>query len=125
MKRFFLIFLTVLGMMTAKAQDSYTYLTFETNEGAKVSVPAQALTITLNETVLTAGNNSFALANLTKMYFSSSDETTTGIVDITNDMIDEATDIFDLKGIKVQKDQMKQGAYIIKTQSGTFKVIVR
>lgn len=125
MKRFFLIFLTVLGVMTAKAQDSYTYLTFETNEGAKVSVPAQALTITLNETVLTAGNNSFALANLTKMYFSSSDETTTGIVDITNDMIDEATDIFDLKGIKVQKDQMKQGAYIIKTQSGTFKVIVR
>lgn len=125
MKRFFLIFLTVLGVMTAKAQDSYTYLTFETNEGAKVSVPTQALTITLNETVLTAGNNSFALANLTKMYFSSSDETTTGIVDITNDMIDEATDIFDLKGIKVQKDQMKQGAYIIKTQSGTFKVIVR
>ena len=125
MKRFFLIFLTVLGVMTAKAQDSYTYLTFETNEGAKVSVPAQALTITLNETVLTAGNNSFALANLTKMYFSSSDETTTGIVDITNDMIEEASEIFDLKGIKVQKDQMKQGAYIIKTQSGTFKVIVR
>ena len=125
MKRFILIFLTLIGMMTAQAQDSYPYLTFETNEGAKVSVPTQSLTITLTETVLTAGAESFSLSNLTKMYFSSEDETTTGIVEITNDMIDEATEIYDLKGVKVAKKQMKQGAYIIKTQQGTFKVIVR
>lgn len=125
MKRFLLIFLTVLGVLTARAEDSYPYLTFETTDGAKVSVSTSSLTITVSGTTLTAGTQTFILSNLSKMYFSSSDETTTGISEITSETLDEATEIYDLQGIRIFKNQIKQGAYIIKTNQGTFKLIVK
>jgi hypothetical protein len=58
------------------------------------------------------------------MYFSNTDETT-GIEEITAETLDEATDIYDLQGHQVTKDQMKRGVYIVKTKTRTYKMIVK
>ena len=105
--------------------EGYTYLTFETTDGAKASVSVENLTLTINGTTLTAGSQQFTLSNLSKMYFSTSDETATGIEEINSASIEEATDIYDLQGHKVSKEQMRKGVYIVKTNSRTYKMVVR
>ena len=123
MKKTILILITLVGALTAQAAD-YNYLTFETTDGAKVSVPVSSLSISINGTTLTAGSQSFTLSNLNKMYFSTTGESTTGIEEITRADIDEATDIFNLQGHKVTKEQMKRGVYIVKTKNRTYKIVV-
>ncbi len=119
------VFLTMMmGTLAIYAAD-YTYLTFETTDGAKASVSVENMTLTISGTTLTAGSQSFTLSNLSKMYFSISDETTTGIEEITNAALDEATDIYDLQGHKVTKEQMRKGVYIVKTKNRTYKMVVR
>ena len=119
-----LLFLTLMtGMFTAYAED-YAYLTFETTDGAKVSVPASSLTITISGTTLTAGTQSFTLSNLSKMYFSTSDETS-GIMVVTDAAWDEVTDIYDLNGRKMTERQLQEGVYIVRSKSGTYKLIVK
>ena len=124
MKKIVLLLMTLVGALTVQADEAYAYLTFETTDGARVSVPVSSLTLTVSGTTLTAGSQSFTLSNLSKMYFSNDDETT-GIESITPDNLDEATDIYDLQGHKVSKEQMKKGVYIVKTKSRTYKMIVR
>ena len=123
MKKFIVLLLMMMGTLGVHA-DSYTYLTFETTDGAKVSVEASSLTITISGTTLTAGSQSFTLSNLSKMYFSNSDETT-GIETLSVSDWNEITDIYDLNGRKVSKDQMQRGVYVIKTKSGTHKIAVK
>jgi hypothetical protein len=124
MKKTILILITLVGALTAQAAD-YNYLTFETTDGAKVSVPVSSLSISISGTTLTAGSQSFTLSNLSKMYFSTTGESTTGIEEITRADIDEATDIFNLQGHKVTKEQMKRGVYIVKTKNRTYKIVVK
>ena len=124
MKKIVLFLTMLVGTLTAQA-DSYTYLTFETTDGAKGSVSVEELTLTISGTTLTAGTQSFTISNLSKMYFSNTDETTTGIEVITSATLDEATDIYDLQGHKVTKAQMRKGVYIVKTNSRTYKMVVR
>lgn len=114
----------MMGTLAIHAAN-YTYLTFETTDGAKASVSVENLTLTISGTTLTAGSQSFTLSNLSKMYFSTSNETTTGIEEITNAALDEVTEIYDLKGHKVSKEQMCKGVYIVKTKSRTYKMVVR
>ena len=123
MKKFIVLLLMMMGTLGVHA-DSYTYLTFETTDGAKVSVEASSLTITISGTTLTAGSQSFTLSNMSKMYFSNSDETT-GIETLSVSDWNEITDIYDLNGRKVSKDQMQRGVYVIKTKSGTHKIAVK
>ncbi len=122
MKKILLSLLVAMGAVTVQA-DSYTYLTFETTDGVKTSVSVSSLTLTISGTTLTVGSQSFTLSNLSKMYFSTTDETT-GIQSLT-DNADEAAVIYDLKGNKIEKSQMKKGVYIVKTKQGTHKIIVR
>lgn len=124
MKKIILFMTMMVGVLTAHA-DSYTFLTFETTDGAKASVSVSDLTLTISGTTLTAGTLSFTLTNLSKMYFSTSDETTTGISEVMKADLDEATDIYDLQGHKVTKAQMRRGVYIVKTKSRTYKMVVR
>jgi len=124
MKKIILFMTMMVGVLTAHA-DSYTYLTFETTDGAKASVSVSDLTLTISGTTLTAGTQSFTLTNLSKMYFSTSDETTTGISEVMKADLDEATDIYDLQGHKITKAQMRRGVYIVKTKSRTYKMVVR
>ena len=129
MKKIILLFTTLVGTLTAQA-DGYTYLTFETTDGAKASVAVSDLTLTISGTTLTAGSQTFTLSNLSKMYFSTSDESTTGIEEITNAAMDEATEIYDLSGKKIvngklSNGKLPHGVYIVKTKSKTFKMVVK
>ncbi len=114
----------IMGTLGMQAGD-YSYLTFETTDGSKVSVSVAGLNITISGTTLTAGSQSFTLTNLSKMYFSTTDESTTGISELMTADIDEATEIYDLRGMRVGKDQMRRGVYVVKTKNGTFKVNVK
>lgn len=123
MKKVLFSLMMLIGTLTAHADD-YTYLTFETTDGNKVSVAVAGLTISISGTTLTAGAQQFTLENLSKMYFSTSDETS-GIETLTIDDLNEITDVYDLSGKKVQKDQMRQGVYVIKSKKGTYKIAVK
>ena len=123
MKKIILFMTMLVGTLTVQASD-YTYLTFETTDGAKASVSVSNLTLSISGTTLTAGTQSFTLSNLSKMYFSNTDETT-GISEVMKANLDEATEIYNLQGHKVSKDQMRRGVYVIKTKQGTFKLNVR
>ena len=123
MKKIVLFLTMLVGTLTAQASD-YTYLTFETTDGAKVSVSVSNLTLSISGTTLTAGTQSFTLTNLSKMYFSNTNETT-GISEVMKANLDEATEIYNLQGHKVSKDQMHRGVYVIKTKQGTFKLNVK
>ena len=129
MKKIILLFMTLVGTLTAQADD-YTYLTFETTDGAKASVAVSDLTLTISGTTLTAGSQTFTLSNLSKMYFSTSDESTTGIEEITSAAMDETTEIYDLSGKKIvngkwSNGKLPHGVYIVKTKSKTFKMVVK
>ena len=121
------IIFVMLFALTSSAvfADDYAYLTFETTSGDKVSVSVDSsLTLSINGTTLTVGSESFTLTNLSKMYFSSTDETT-GITSITADELAEVEAIYTLNGSKVSADQMEKGVYIVKTKGKTFKVIAK
>ena len=125
MKKILMLLTMLVGMLTAQAED-YTYLTFETTDGAKASVSVEGLTLTISGPTLTTGSQSFTLTNLSKMYFSNTDETSaTGISEVMKADLDEATDIYDLQGHKVSKDQMRRGVYIVKAKNKTYKMVVK
>ena len=126
MKKIALLFLTLVGALTVQADETYPYLTLETTDGAKISVNTESLKLTINGTTLTAGDQQFTITNLSKMYFSTSDEsTTTGMEEITRATLDDATEIYDLQGRKVTKEQMRTGVYIVKTKDRTCKIVVK
>ena len=127
MKKLFLFLTLMVGTLTAQA-DGYTYLTFETTDGAKTSVDVSSLPVTINldNSTLTIGSQTFALADLSKMYFSTQSETT-GISEelrVNSEEFASAT-FYDLQGHKVTKEQMKKGVYIVKTNRKTFKIVMR
>ena len=109
---------------TSAMAEEYHYLTFETTDGAKASVEISSLTLTIEGTTLAAGNQTFALANLNRMYFSVSDETSssTGIRLLNNLDSQEILAIYDLQGHQIAREQMKKGVYIVKTKGGTYKI---
>ena len=125
MNKLLLTLLTTAAMVTASAAD-YQYLTFEMTDGTKASVEAANLSLIFDGTTLKVGKELFMLTNLTKMYFSTGDETT-GISQIENGelKLDNSTEFFDLKGNRVSKDQIRKGIYIVKTKNGTAKLTVR
>lgn len=114
----------LIGILTAKAAN-FGYLTFEMTGGEKVSVPTESLKMTISETTLIAGTKTFVIANLVKMYFSTSDESTTDVDRIDSTTLDEAEEIYDLKGQRVTRTQMRKGVYIIGTKNKTYKIVVK
>ena len=127
MKRIILFLTMLVGTLTAQAGD-YTYLTFETADGAKASVDVSSLPVTINldNSTLTIGNQTFVLADLIKMYFSPTDETT-GISEGLRVNSEEAATAtyYDLHGKKVDKSQLSKGVYIVKTKQRTYKMVVK
>ena len=126
------LFERMLAMMalalasTSAMAEEYNYLTFETKNGIKASVEITDLSITVNGTTLTAGNQNFVLENLSKMYFSVSDETsTTGISRLENVASQDVTAIYDLQGHQVGEGKMTQGAYVVETKGGTYEIALK
>jgi hypothetical protein len=124
MKKLLMTVIVMTGMLPALAGD-YSYLTFELTDGTKTSVSSTALTITIQNGKLMVGSQEFNLTDLSKMYFSFSDDSADVIKEVNRDDFEEVTDIYDLQGRKVNEEQMKSGIYVIKTKKGTFKVSVR
>lgn len=120
----------MMGTVAVHADD-YTYLTFEKSDGTLTSVALSSLSITISGTTLTAGDQTFTLSDLTKMYFSTANETT-GIEEATT-TLDGAVEVFSLNGIAIgkyasMKDAaalLKTGIYVIKSKSKTLKVAVK
>lgn len=125
MQRLSLILLTWLSALTMSAE-GFQYLTFETTEGVRISVPAESLTMTFSGASLKAGKETFTLENLKKMYFSTLDETTGISENLRVNSEEFANTIYDLQGHKVTKEQMRSGqVYIVKTNHGTHKLTVK
>ncbi len=127
MKKILWLLTMMVGTLTAQAGE-YTYLTFETTDGAKASVSVEGLTLSISGTTLTAGTQTFTLSNLSKMYFSNTDESsTTGISEelrVNSEEYATAT-FYDLYGKVVDRSQLSKGVYIVKTKSKTYKMVVR
>ena len=77
MKKIAALFIALASVLNLQAEGPYIYLTFETTDEVKVSVPTSSLELTISETTLSAGSQSFTLTNLSRMFFSNTDETTT------------------------------------------------
>lgn len=122
MKKSILILALFVGVITAQADD-YPYLTFETNNGEKVSVEFSSdLSLVFSSTTLNVGNQkTFNLKDLKKMYFSPVSQTT-GISTVTTDDY-KIYGYYDLQGRPVE--QPTKGIYVIKTSKGTKKVYVK
>ena len=122
MKKSILILTILAGTITAQADD-YPYLTFETNNGEKVSVEFSSdLSLVFSSTTLNVGNQkTFNLKDLKKMYFSPVSQTT-GISTVTTDDY-KIYGYYDLQGRPVE--QPTKGIYVIKTNKGTKKVYVK
>ena len=119
------LFMTAFAFLasTSVMAEEYSYLTFETKDGAKASVEITALTITIKGATLIVGDQTFVLDNLSKMYFSVSDETTsTGIAQLEDIASQNVFAIYDLQGHQVDKNKMTKGVYIVKTKGGTYKI---
>ena len=131
MKKIVFLMMVWMGALMMQADDNYPYLTFETTDGAKVSVNTESLKLAINGTTLTVGDQQFTLTNLSKMYFSTADEsTTTGIDEVGSATLDDATEIYDLSGKKMatsdwSNGQLPRGVYIVKTKERTCKIVVK
>ena len=107
---------------------NYPYLTFELTDGAKVSVSVSSLSLSVNGNTLKTGAQTFTISNLSKMYFSSTDETNggaTAIEELTAYDL-EGKEIYDLNGHRLDSDaQLPRGVYIVKSKNKTCKIVVR
>ena len=128
MKKLLWTALMLAGTLPTLA-DEYAYLTFELTDEAKVSVSVESLTLTMNGKELKVGEQTFVLSNLSKMYFTTTDETTGGVDAIDEVVMDDASwndaEIYDLNGRRVTRDQMQKGVYIVKTKERTCKIVVK
>lgn len=125
MRKFTFLCLFFIGMLTVYAENNYSYLTFETKDGAKISVPASSLSLSVNGNVLMVGEYEFLISNLTKMYFSAINESTTNIDTFMDIELDEIVEFYNLKGVKVCETELTKGVYIVKMKDGANKIIVR
>jgi hypothetical protein len=131
MKKIAIVFLLLVSALTTSAE-GLPYLTFELTDGSKVSVDVTQLTLTISGNTLKAGSLSFTLTNLSKMYFSNTNETTTGIEDVDEQALSDfgIAEVYDLNGRRIlngssMKGRLPQGVYIVKTREKTYKMMVR
>lgn len=128
MKKLLFAAMILAGTLPTKAE-TYPYLTFEMTDGAKASVAVESLTLTFSGTTLKVGSQTFPISNLSKMYFSVTDETSSVTNAISELSVDELqknnTEIYDLNGRKMTDSQLPRGVYIVKTKDKTCKIVVR
>ena len=127
MKKLLLAILVMMTMLTVQANDkSYTYLTFETTDRAKASIEMASAKLTFSGTTLRIGTESFPISNLSKIYLTASDESSsTGFEPVPTITLNESVAIYDIQGHQVTKGQMKRGVYIVKTKDRTYKMVFR
>lgn len=105
--------------------DDFGFLTLETTDGQKASLAATGLTLTVMDNALIADDKRFPLENLYRMYFSSTDETTTGIHNPEAEIKSKGAELYDLQGKRVNSSSDAKGVYLMRTENQTFKIIVK
>ena len=134
-KIFLLGLLTVfLSVPTMRADEwAYPYLTFETTGGEARSVAVESLSLVMSggQLVLTnaSGTQTFALSELSKMYFSTS--AASGIDALPTDL--GRVEVFTPSGLAMgsfetlgqARAALSGGIYLVRAQQRTFKIIVR
>lgn len=121
------LFTLLLAVTAATAQAApYRYLSFCTTDGAIASFPLEGLDLAIEGNTLRVGEETLLIGNLSRMYFSDTDDTVTGIAQLqaTQTVAPSAT-VYDLNGKKVSANEMPSGVYLVKTQGETCKMIVR
>ena len=109
--------------LPAMAAD-YSYLTFETTDGAKASVSVEGLSMTFSGNTLRVGDLTFEVSNLSRMYFSDCD-VSTGVEKISLEDAADDAEVDDLNGHRLKKEQMGKGVYLVKDKSRTYKIVIR
>ena len=112
MKRFFLFLAMLVGVLAAQAEE-YTYLTFEMMDGTKASVPVEGLTLNISGTTLTAGSQTFNLSDLSKMYFSNSDEQDVSLDFVVGVIMNPSPSEDDLKKADINGDEKVDAADLV------------
>ena len=132
MKKTAIITAAIAVAVEAQAYD-FPFLIFQTNSGETTTVSVESLTIKSVDGQLVAtnadGNVSFALADMSKMFFAKDE--TTNIDNAENGT--ERMEVFTLDGIRIGsfesmdrvKERLKTGIYIVKTSKRTFKTAVK
>lgn len=112
----------------------YPYLTFQTIDGSVQSVDVDQLTLIISDGQLVVQNGktdaTFAISNMSKMYFST---VAAGIADVVADTENGIVEVYSVNGTLVGRfDTMMQtlssltnGIYVIKAGNKTQKIIVR
>lgn len=107
--------------------DEYPYITFETFEGAKSSVPVTTdLQFSFANNTLTIASQTFALDNLSMMYFTTTEQSVATSIHTVKQITENAAEIYTLDGRKIIASQMQKGeTYIVRDYNGTNKLIVK
>ena len=134
MKKLLFTTLITLGTLQAQAYD-YPYLVFQNTEGTTTVIAVESLSITISDGQLVAtnadGTQSFALTDLSKMFFTQQADLT-GISN-AGTQEDEVVEVFTTGGIKLgkylninkAKSSLKPGLYILKSKQKSFKIVVK
>lgn len=134
MKTKLLLFLLCMATLSGYADDNYSYLAFETADGTTATETADNLHITFANGQLiatsTATSNTYTLTDLTRMYFTNTPVTAINELATGNE---GNVEVYSAQGISMgtfasmqaARSLLKQGLYIVKSDSGTFKMTVR
>ena len=152
MKRIFLLAFFCAVFTVVMADGEYPYLTFVTSDGSVTSVALNsysmdvenesdtkaALKLEVSEdgklvAVSPNGDISFTLTDLSKMYFSDSDETS--LIDgiIESKITDTCTEVYTVSGISMgrypnldaAKSSLRTGVYIFKSNNKQYKISIQ
>lgn len=121
-----LLTMSVLAALSGHLMaDEFGYMVFTLNDGTMKSITASGLTLSFTDGNLSAksGNNELTipLNSLKVMAFSKNCVTAIG----ETMAYDDSEEIYDLKGHRVTRAEMRKGVYIIKTKNRTYKVNIR
>ena len=124
-----LVTLLMAGIWHVSMAYDYPYMVFQTADGSTQAIETDGLTISFSNGQLVAtnasGSQTFSLAQMSKMYFTADNVTSIQIVEQEALDIDEAAEVYDLQGLKVTRQQMRQGIYILKSKKGTRKIYIK
>lgn len=135
MKKRFVFLLSAMLATAATKAETYPYLTFQSADGTMQSVEVESLTMTFSDGKLLVSNGTksleLAVADLSSMFFSTSDAT--GIETVSAAETDGNVAVFSLQGTSVGSFSSVQqlrtsapaGVYIIKKGGKTQKITVR
>lgn len=131
-----LLSLMLSAALSVSAYD-YPYLAFQTTGGQLQTVSVASLTLTVKDGMLTAtssdGTTTFAVSNLSKMYFSTTESGTSGIRQLDADNQDTAVKVYSLSGrqlgtypsLTAVRSSLKSGLYVVVVGSKKMKITIK